>query len=29
MAKTYIDINELEIFKDFSKENKTTFKKKT
>ena len=28
MAKTYIDINELEIFKDFSKENKTTFKKK-
>ena len=27
-AKTYIDINDLEIFKDFSKENKTKFKKK-
>ena len=28
-VKTYIDINDLEIFKDFSKENKTTFKKKS
>ena len=27
-AKTYIDINDLEIFKDFSKENKTKFKRK-
>ena len=27
-AKTYIDINDLEIFKDFSKDNKTKFKKK-
>ena len=27
-AKTYIDINDLEIFKDFCKENKTKFKKK-
>ena len=26
--KTYIDINDLEIFKDFCKENKTKFKKK-
>ena len=27
-AKTYIDINDLEIFKYFSKENKTKFKRK-
>ena len=27
-AKTYIDINDLDIFKDFCKENKTKFKKK-
>ena len=27
-AKTYIDINDLEIFKNFSKENKTKFKNK-
>ena len=27
-AKTYIDINDLQIFKDFSKDNKTKFKKK-
>ena len=27
-ARTYIDINDLEIFKDFSKENKTKFKRK-
>ena len=26
-SKIYIDINDLEIFKDFSKENKTKFKK--
>ena len=26
-AKTYIDINDLEIFKDFCKESKTKFKK--
>ena len=28
IAKNYIDINDLKIFKDFSKENKTKFKRK-